>query len=269
MLEIAGVRKSFGAREVVCGATLDVPKGQVTSIIGPNGAGKTTLFNLISGTLSPDAGTITFEGRRIEGMALDDVFRLGLARTFQIARGLKALSVRENVLLAAPEQRGLNMFDVIFRPRLVRRAERANLERADEILERLNLYRLRDEPAANLSGGQQKLLELGRAIMAEPRLVLLDEPTAGVHPDLIRSIGDYIGSTARDLGVTYAVVEHNMRFVERISDRVVVLAEGRVLTSGSFEEVREDARVLEAYLGRGAMETGGPVGGSPSNDEER
>ena len=254
LLEARGVCKSFGALRVLDDVQLSVDKGAIAGVIGPNGAGKTTLFALLSGFLSCDAGEIEFDGSRIDGRPPHRIAQRGLVRTFQLARGLNEMTVRENLLLSCPGQRGRSLFDLLLRPRAVRAAELTDLEAVDRVLDQLELYSHRDAPSGSLSGGQRKLLELGRALMARPKLLLLDEPTAGVHPRLIGRIGDHIQRMRDELGVTVVVVEHNMRFVETFCEEITVLAEGRVLMRGSFADVRANPMVLDAYLGRGAVE---------------
>ena len=228
-----------------------LPPGRITGLIGPNGAGKTTLFNLIAGSLRPTAGAITFEGRDIAHAPAHRRLALGLGRTFQIPRPFAAMTVLENVLLAAQAQRGERPFANWLAPRAVAAEERRNIARAREIIDFLALARLAAEPAAVLSGGQRKLLELARVLMAEPRLVLLDEPAAGVNPTLLETIIDRI----RDLharGISFLIVEHNLDLVARLCSEVHVMAGGRLLASGPPEAVTRDKRVIEAYLGGAA-----------------
>jgi len=251
LLEIRGLRRRFGGVVALDGLDLTVPAGRVTALIGPNGAGKSTAFQCISGVIRPDAGTVRFAGRDITGARPDRVTRSGLVRSFQIARGIPRLTVLENLLLYGPAQPGEQVLGAWLRPAATRAREEELRARALAVAARLNLIRVLDNQAAALSGGQKKLMEIGRALMAEPKLLLLDEPVAGVNPSLSAEIATHIG-TLRDEGMTVLVVEHHMDFVASLCDEVIVMAEGRYLTSGAFREVAEDARVQEAYMGRRA-----------------
>jgi neutral amino acid transport system ATP-binding protein len=248
VLACHGLEKSFGGNKAVSGAEFDVPTGMITALIGPNGAGKSTVVNLLSGFLAPDAGSVRFDGRHVTGWPSYRIARQGLIRSFQLSRELQGLTVLENLLVASAGQAGESLFNIYFRPRLVRREERANVERALRILSDFGLYHVRDNWARQLSGGQKRLLELARAVMAGPRVLLLDEPMAGVNPTLVDQICEHIIRLKAD-GVTVLMVEHNLGVVERICDHVVVLAEGRTLATGLMSELREDAAVVKAYLG--------------------
>ncbi len=248
MLDLIGVSRSFGGARAVDGVSLNVAGGAITGLIGPNGAGKTTLFNLIAGSLPPSAGRIVLQGVDIAGTPAHRRLAAGLARTFQIPRPFAAMTVLENVLLAAQQQRGETPFSNWLQPGAVARQERRNVDKAREIIEFLALTRLTAAPAATLSGGQRKLLELARVLMADPKLILLDEPAAGVNPTLLETIIDRI----RDLharGLTFLIVEHNLDLIARLCSQVHVMAAGRVLVSGTPEQVTADPRVVEAYLG--------------------
>jgi branched-chain amino acid transport system ATP-binding protein len=248
MLEARGVTKAFGGPPVVDGVSFTLARGTITGLIGPNGAGKTTLFNIIAGSLRPSTGTITLDGARIDGQRPDEVFSRGLARTFQIPRPFPAMTVLENVMLAPQGQAGERFWVNWLRPGAVAAEERRNRERALHWLDFVGLSRLAGEPARVLSGGQRKLLELARVLVAEPRLILLDEPGAGVAPPLLATIMEKIAElNAR--GTTFLIIEHNMDLVMRLCRPVMVLAAGRLLLEGAPEEVRRDPRVVEAYLG--------------------
>jgi ABC-type branched-subunit amino acid transport system ATPase component len=249
LLAVEGAMKSFGALRALNGASIAVPERGIVGLIGPNGAGKSTLFNAIAGAERLDSGRISFAGTRIEGQPPHRVARLGVARTFQHTRELQRLTLRENLLLAAPDQRGLSLLAAVARPRAVRRSDLHNLEVADALLDDFALFKHRDSPASVLSGGQRKLLDIARALMARPRLMLLDEPTAGVNPSLAITIADGVRRIRDERGIAVLVVEHRMDFLSRLVDKVVVMTEGRTLVEGSLDEVRRDARVLEAYLG--------------------
>lgn len=247
-LRCVELHKSFGGAKAVNGATFDVPKGQITALIGPNGAGKSTVVNMLSGAMKSDSGSILVGTTDITGWPNFKVARLGLIRTFQLSRELGGLTVLENLLVAPKFQAGESLFNIYFRPGLVRREERVNVERAAEILHSYGLYDLRDSWARELSGGQKRLLEIARAVMAEPKLLLLDEPMAGINPALIDRIGDHI-IDLKNKGVTVLMVEHNLNVVEKICDHVIVLAEGRTLASGRMSDLRANDEVVHAYLG--------------------
>ena len=249
LLEVHGLRRSFYGIRALDGVDLVVEPGTITGLIGPNGAGKTTLFNCVSGLIPPQAGRVLFEGRDITGWRADRVTQAGLVRTFQIARGFPRLSVLENLLLYGDRQPGESLLHAIARPEAVRRRETALTERALAVARRLNLARVIDDPASDLSGGQKKLLELGRALMTDPRLILLDEPIAGVNPTLAREIAEHL-QTLRGEGVTFLIIEHHLDLIARLCRPVIVMAEGRHLAEGPFAEVAADPRVQEAYMGR-------------------
>ena len=248
MLSVRDIVKSFGGVRAVDGVGFSVARGEMLGLIGPNGAGKTTLFNCLSGALRPDAGSIELEGVPVAGLPPDRVFALGLARTFQIPRPFPETSVLENVMLASKDQCGEVFWRNWFSPGRVAAEERRNRERAMHWIRFVGLEPLAARPARVLSGGQRKLLELARVMTAEPRVVLLDEPAAGVAPRLLESICDRIVELNR-LGVTFVLIEHNLEMVMRLCGRVLVMAHGRVLVEGSPDAVRADPRVVEAYLG--------------------
>jgi ABC-type branched-subunit amino acid transport system ATPase component len=247
-LACADLQKSFGGAKAVNGATFSVPLGSVTALIGPNGAGKTTVVDILSGALHPDTGTVTLESQDVTRLPSHRRAELGLIRTFQLSREFGGLTVFENVMVSARHQAGESLFDIYFRPRLVTARENELKERAAAVLEQFGLYALRDEWARALSGGQKRLLEISRAVMAEPKVLLLDEPMAGVNPVLIDKIGEHI-LELRASGVTVLMVEHNLNVVEKICDHVIVLAEGRTLATGQMSELRDNADVVRAYLG--------------------
>jgi branched-chain amino acid transport system ATP-binding protein len=248
MLELYTVSKHFGGHRAVDGVSFRVAPGTVTGLIGPNGAGKTTVFNLIAGALRPSAGRITLDGERLDGLPSHRVLGRGLGRTFQVPRPFPAMTVLENVMLARRRQRGERFWWNWLGPGAVAAEERATRERARELLAFVGLDRWAGEPARVLSGGQRKLLELARVLMAEPRLVLLDEPAAGVSPALIEAITSRIGELHRR-GVTFLVIEHNLDVVMRLCRPVLVMVSGALLLEGDPEAVRADPRVVDAYLG--------------------
>ncbi|MEK6277260.1 MAG: ABC transporter ATP-binding protein [Actinomycetota bacterium] len=261
ILAADGVVKRFGGIHAVDGATLDVGTGSITALIGPNGAGKTTLFNVLTGFYRRDSGEISFAGESIGGRAPHAIARLGMVRTFQITKALSRMPVIDNMMLAAPDQPGERLSTVVFRPASWRRREAEVREQAVELLEVFNLHEKADEYAGTLSGGQRKLLELARALMARPRLLLLDEPMAGINPTLGRRLLDHMQRLRSEEGVTFLFIEHDMEVVMNHSDRVIVMAEGKVIADGEPQEVRSDQRVIDAYLG------GGGVAGNGSGAE--
>ena len=249
LLEVQSLIKQFGGHRAVDGASFHVETGTVTGLIGPNGAGKTTCFNCIAGFLRCDGGRVRFDGHDITGAPPHRIFRRGLTRTFQIPQELASLSVLENLLLVPGGQSGERLWGPLLRPGLVRRQEAANVARAREVLELVELAPLMRDPAGSLSGGQRKLLELARALMSRPRMILLDEPGAGVNPTLARRLTDHIARVRDEMGVTFLLIEHDMDLVARICDPVIVMTNGEVLVEGPPSAVLANATVQEAYLG--------------------
>jgi ABC-type branched-subunit amino acid transport system ATPase component len=247
LLEVRGLARSFYGVHALNSVDFDVAAGTITALIGPNGAGKTTAFNCISGVIPPDAGTVRFDGTDVTGARPDRIARLGMVRSFQIARGFPRLSVLENLMLYGQHQAGEGFLRAVLGG--FHAQENAIRDRAVAVARRLNLLRVLNNPASALSGGQKKLLEIGRALMAEPRMILLDEPIAGVNPALAVEIGDHL-ARLREEGITFLIIEHHMDAIARLCDPVIVMAEGRHLVTGSFRDVAEDARVQEAYMGR-------------------
>ncbi|XHX78073.1 MAG: ABC transporter ATP-binding protein [Stenomitos frigidus ULC029] len=249
ILAASGLIKSFGGLVAVDQVALDVAQGSITGLIGPNGAGKTTLFNLLSNFIHPDKGRVLFDGEPIHQLQSHQIAQRGMIRTFQVARVLSRLSVLENMLLAAQHQTGENFWLTWFKQKQINAETRQQRDRAMTILESIGLVHMAHEYAGALSGGQRKLLEMGRALMSQPKLILLDEPAAGVNPTLINQICDRILTWNRE-GLTFLIIEHNMDVIMSLCDRVWVLAEGRNLAVGTPTEIQTNAQVLEAYLGQ-------------------
>lgn len=249
ILSCAHLTMGFGSFRAVDDCSITVTKGSITGLVGPNGAGKTTVFNMIAGALSPNSGQIIYQGEDITALTPDRRFHKGLIRTFQIPHEFHHLSVLENLMMVAPGQPGEALLDNWFSPGRVRKAETETSRRAWEVLEFLELTPIAHERAGRISGGQKKLLELGRTIMTDAKLVLLDEPAAGVNRTLLRKVEEKIARLNRERGYTFILIEHDMEMIERLCAPVICMAEGRVLIEGSFAEVRSDPRVLEAYLG--------------------
>lgn len=253
MLEVGNVSLAFGGIRAVNDCSFTVRQGTITGLIGPNGAGKSTLFNIIAGALKPQAGSITLDGREIVGTPTHELFHQGLVRTFQIPHEFSRMTVRENLMLVPPEQRGENLIQSWLRWGAVRREEAAVRRKADEVMDFLKLSHLADTLAGTLSGGQKKLLDLGRTMMTEARLVLLDEPGAGVNRTLLGAIVEAIARLNRERGYTFCLIEHDMDVISRLCDPVIVMAQGTVLTEGPMDQVRADPRVREVYLGHTAI----------------
>ncbi len=251
MLKINNLNKSFGGLKAVNNVSLEVNKGSITGLIGPNGAGKTTLFNTIAGLYGPEKGDIYLEKKNIAGLKPHELFNMGVLRTFQIAHEFSSLTVLENLMMVPGKQRGEKLIYALFSDKAVKQQEEEIRAKAIEVIEFLNLQHLTQEIAANLSGGQKKLLELGRTMMVDANLVLLDEVGAGVNRTLLNEISDAILRLNKERNYTFFVIEHDMDLIEKICDPVIVMAEGSVLFEGTFSEVKSNEEVIEAYLGRG------------------
>jgi neutral amino acid transport system ATP-binding protein len=248
LLSATGLNKNFGGIKAVSNAEIKVNQGSITGLIGPNGAGKTTLFNLLSNFIRPDRGQVIFDHQPIDHLQPHEIAQRGFIRTFQVARVLSKLTVLENMLLATPKQTGENFFQVWLKQPQVRQEERENKQKALEILESVGLLEKAYDYAGALSGGQRKLLEMARTLMTNPKLILLDEPAAGVNPTLINQICEHILDWNRQ-GITFLIIEHNMDVIMSLCNHVWVLAEGTNLADGTPEEIQTNSDVLEAYLG--------------------
>jgi len=251
MITVTDLHRHFGGFRAVDGASIEIAKGSITGLIGPNGAGKTTLFNVIAGRLPPTSGTVMMDGEDITGLPPHELFHKGLLRTFQIAHEFSSMTVRENLMMVPAGQSGETLWNAWFARARITEEERALQAKVDEVLDFLTISHLKDERAGNLSGGQKKLLELGRTMMVDAKIVFLDEVGAGVNRTLLNTIGDAIIRLNRERGYTFCVIEHDMDFIGRLCDPVIVMAEGRVLATGSAGQIMQNEAVIEAYLGRG------------------
>ncbi len=261
MIEVEEVAKHFGGIKAVDGANLRVDSGSITGLIGPNGAGKTTLFNLVAGAFPPSAGRIVLDGEDVTGLKSHQLFDKGLLRTFQIAHEFPTLTVRENLMMVPDKQTGEQLMNTWFRRSSVAMQEKAVRQKADDVIDFLNLTHIADEQAGNLSGGQKKLLELGRTMMVEAKVVLLDEVGAGVNRTLLNDIGDAIIRLNKEFNYTFCMIEHDMDFISKLCDPVIVMAEGSVLAQGTAQEIKSNEAVIEAYLGTGLKNK--PTTGAP------
>ena len=252
MISVRNLYKHFGGVQAVNGISLEIKTGLITGLIGPNGAGKTTLFNLIAGIFPPDQGQILLDGEDVSGFKPHQLFSKGLLRTFQIPHEFHSLTTRENLMMVVPNQLGESLTSAWLHRKTLHQQEREIAIKADEVMEFLNIRHVADEQAGNLSGGQKKLLELGRTMMVDAKVVILDEVGAGVNRTLLKEIGDAIELMNQEKGYTFCMIEHDMDFISRLCNPVIVMAEGKLLTEGSAEEVKSNEMVIEAYLGRGA-----------------
>jgi len=251
MILVKNLVKKFGGLVAVDGVDMKIERGSITGLIGPNGAGKTTLFNLIAGNIIPDKGSIILDNEDVTGLKPYELFSKGLLRTFQISHEFHTLSVLDNLMMVPPRQIGESLLGAWFRRKEVVLQENENKSKAEDVISFLNMGNLKNELAGNLSGGQKKLLELGRTMMVEPKIVILDEVGAGVNRSLLKEIGDAILSMNRDRGYTFCMIEHDMDFISKLCSPVVVMAEGKILAEGSAEYIKTNEEVIEAYLGKG------------------
>ena len=251
MIKVENLHMHFGGIHAVDGTSIEIAEGSITGLIGPNGAGKTTLFNVIAGHYTPTSGKVWLDGQDITGLPPHELFHRGLLRTFQIAHEFSTLSVRENLMMVPGGQAGEALWNAWFKGKAVRNQEAEVRRKADEVIEFLEISHVADELAGNLSGGQKKLLELGRTMMVDAKIVFLDEVGAGVNRTLLNTIGDAILRLNRERGYTFCMIEHDMDFIGRMCDPVIVMAEVRVLAKGTADEVKANEAVIEAYLGTG------------------
>ena len=254
MISFQNITVDFGGLRAVDQASFEIDRGRITGLIGPNGAGKTTAFNVIAGHLKPNTGTVILDGQNITSLKPHQRAALGLARTFQIAHEFSRLTVVENLMAAAASPVGENLLNVVFRRNMFETEEREHYAFARETIKLLELDHVRDEKAGNLSGGQKKLVELGRALMRKPKIVLLDEIGAGINRTLLAKLADKIKLLNQERGLTFCLIEHDLDYVSKLCDHVLVMTQGKVLTQGTVDQVRRDERVIEAYFGGGKYE---------------
>ena len=250
MLRIKNLYKSFGGIRAINNITLEIEKSSITALIGPNGAGKTTLFNIINGSIKPDSGTVELNEIDITGYEPHQLFNLGILRTFQIAHEFSSLTVKDNLMMVPPNQTGESILQTWFSPKKIKLEEQNIARKAHEVMEFLQLKHLANEYAGNLSGGQKKLLELGRTMMVDPKIVLLDEVGAGVNRTLLNTIGDAILRLNKEFDYTFCMIEHDIEFISRLCDPVIVMAEGSILMKDKISKVKENDKVIEVYLGK-------------------
>ena len=250
MLEIDNLYKSFGGIKAINNVSLNIEKGSVTALIGPNGAGKTTLFNIINGSIKPDKGSIKLNNNNITGFEPHQLFELGVLRTFQIAHEFSSLTVKDNLMVVPSNQTGESIFNTWFNSSKINLEEKEISTKSEEVMDFLQLKHLANEYAGNLSGGQKKLLELGRTMMVKPEIILLDEVGAGVNRTLLNTIGDAILRLNRELNYTFCMIEHDIDFISKLCDPIIVMAEGSVLMTDTITKVRQNEKVIEVYLGK-------------------
>ena len=250
ILQVDKLSKYFGGLSAVSNCSLKIKKGSITGIIGPNGSGKTTLFNLIAGNLKPSGGNVLFYGENITGVPSYELFSKGLLRTFQIAHEFTNLTVLENLMMVPGNQSGESLMNALLKPKMVNEEEKIIKQKALEVIKFLNLTHLEKELAGNLSGGQKKLLELGRTMMVDAKIVLLDEVAAGVNRTLLKEVSNSIFRLNKEKGYTFCMIEHDMDFISKMCDPVIVMSEGSVLFQGTVDEVKNNEQVIESYLGR-------------------
>ena len=256
MIKVENLHRHFGGFRAVDGSSIEIEEGSITGLIGPNGAGKTTLFNVVAGGLPPTSGKVYMAGEDITGSPPHELFHKGLLRTFQIPHEFSSMTVLENLMMVPAGQTGENLWNTWFRRKLIAQEELELAAKANEVLEFLTIDHLQNEKAGNLSGGQKKLLELARTMMVDAKIVFLDEVGAGVNRTLLNTIGDSILRLNRERGYTFCMIEHDMEFIGKLCNPIIVMAEGKVLTRGTIEEIKANEQVIEAYLGTGLKNRG-------------
>lgn len=249
MIEVKNVEKAFGRLKVINDCSFHIEKGSITGMIGPNGAGKSTIFNIIAGTFPLDSGSIILDGEDVTNLAANQLFDKGLLRTFQIAHEFSHMTALENLMMVPSHQTGENLFNTWFKPGIIKQQEDDNRRKALEVIDYIGLDHVKNELAGNLSGGQKKLLELGRTMMTDAKVVLLDEVAAGVNRTLLKDLTDNILRMNRELGVTFLVIEHDMDMIAKLCDPVIVLAQGSVMVEGHIQDIQNNPKVIEAYFG--------------------
>lgn len=264
MIVVEDIHMHFGGIHAVDGASLTIEDGSITGLIGPNGAGKTTLFNVVAGVYKPTSGRVFLDGEDITGLPPHELFAKGMLRTFQMAHEFSTLTVRENLMMVPGDQTGESLIGAWLQPTRVRDQDAEIGRKADEVIDFLQIPQVADELAGNLSGGQKKLLELGRTMMVDAKVVFLDEVGAGVNRTLLNTVGDAILRLNKERGYTFCMIEHDMDFIARLCDPVIVMAEGAVLAKGSAEEIQSNENVIEAYLGTGLKNKPGKQGAGTS-----
>ena len=250
MLQISKINKSFGGLKVLNNLSLKIEKGSISGLIGPNGAGKTTLFNVINGSIKPDSGSVQLDNYELIGLQPHELFKIGILRTFQIPHEFFSLTVLDNLLVVPPNKIGETFFGQWFFEKKIKKIEEINVKKAKDILDILGLSHLEKEYAGNLSGGQKKLLELGRVMMVEPEIILLDEVGAGVNKTLLKKISNIIKKLNKEKKYTFIMIEHDLDFISKLCDTIIVMAEGQFLTQGNIQQIKSNQKVIDIYLGK-------------------
>ena len=250
MLQISKINKSFGGLKVLNNLSLKIEKGSISGLIGPNGAGKTTLFNVINGSIKPDSGSVQLNNHELIGLQPHELFEIGVLRTFQIPHEFFSLTVLDNLLVVPPNKIGETFFGQWFFDKKIKQIEEINVKKAQDILDILGLSHLEKEYAGNLSGGQKKLLELGRVMMVEPEIILLDEVGAGVNKTLLKKISNIIKKLNKEKKYTFIMIEHDLDFISKLCDTIIVMAEGQFLTQGNIQQIKSNQKVIDIYLGK-------------------
>jgi len=250
MLQISNINKSFGGLKVLNNLSFKIKKGSISGLIGPNGAGKTTLFNVINGSIKPDSGSVLLNNYELIGLQPHELFEIGVLRTFQIPHEFFSLTVLDNLLVVPPNKIGETFFGQWFFEKKIKKIEEINVKKAKDILDILGLSHLEKEYAGNLSGGQKKLLELGRVMMVEPEIILLDEVGAGVNKTLLKKISNIIKKLNKEKKYTFIMIEHDLDFISKLCDTIIVMAEGQFLTQGNIQQIKSNQKVIDIYLGK-------------------